>query len=162
VYLVSPWSPPLPATDPLAYRQLLDWIPSGVLTTQETTIPFVFNTIRGAEEAYGATSKAVGGAVTAVKSWLGAWTNSQPVSPAPSTKSLENHEEQSLEEAREDGASAANELDEQAEEEPPRRRLWAPSAKYVSIALGELTPAHDRVPLRGGLPGDRAGAHALP
>ncbi|CAK9779610.1 unnamed protein product [Cutaneotrichosporon oleaginosum] len=138
VYLVSPWSPPLPATDPLAYRQLLDWIPSGVLTTQDTTLPFVFNTIRGAEEAYDATSKAVGGAVTAVKSWLGAW--SQPVSPAPSTRSLEGSERHSLkeserhslEEAREDGAEAANELDEQEGDEAPRRRLWAPSAKYLT------------------------------
>lgn len=120
---MSPWSPPLPSTDPLAYRQLLDWIPSGVLTTQDTTIPFVFNAVRGAEEAYGATSKAVGGAVTSVKNWLGAW--SAPVSPAQSN--------QTLEEAREDGAEPA-ELDEKTgEDEPPRRRLWAPSAKYVGL-----------------------------
>ncbi|BEI79951.1 hypothetical protein CcaverHIS002_0104800 [Cutaneotrichosporon cavernicola] len=121
VYLVSPWSPPLPATDPLSYRQLLDWIPSGVLTTQDTTIPFVFNAVRGAEEAYGATTKAVGGAVTAVKSWLGAWT-SAPASPEPSTRSLQDE--------REDGTET--ELDEKAEEEAPPRRLWAPTAKYLT------------------------------
>ncbi|BEJ03304.1 hypothetical protein CcaverHIS641_0104790 [Cutaneotrichosporon cavernicola] len=147
VYLVSPWSPPLPATDPLSYRQLLDWIPSGVLTTQDTTIPFVFNAVRGAEEAYGATTKAVGGAVTAVKSWLGAWT-SAPASPEPSTRSLQDE--------REDGTET--ELDEKAEEEAPPRRLWAPTAKYLTteylyaedfrgIGQGEdrrdaLTPEH--------------------
>lgn len=147
VFLVSPWSPPLPATDPLAYRQLLDWIPSGLLMTQDTTIPVVFSAVRGAEEAYDVTSKAVGGAVTAIKSWLGGLGASAPAAPARSIRSLAEEVKEDgggaeMPEVLVDGPPSANEGSagvegepqsetREGEEEPKRRRLWAPSAKYV-------------------------------
>lgn len=137
VFFVSPWSPPLPATDPLAYRQLLDWIPSSLLTTQDTTIPYVFSAVRSAEEAYGATSKVVGGAVTAMKSWLGGMGVSAPASPAPSIKEADDEAGMAGPGAGDGGTDvspvAPESIAEGGEggEEPTRRRLWAPSAKYV-------------------------------
>ncbi|WOO82616.1 uncharacterized protein LOC62_04G006096 [Vanrija pseudolonga] len=123
VYLVSPWSPPLPASDPLAYRQMLDWVPSRVLATQDITLPYIVPAVKSMEDAYGATSRAVGSALGAVKSWWGGQPAPQSTEAAPQT--VPNPDA--------DGIPVPEEELETGEDEAPRGRLWAPSAKYLTM-----------------------------
>jgi len=172
VYLISPWSPPLPATDPLAYQQPLDWIPSALLTTQDITLPYVIPAVKSAEEAYSSATKAVGGAVEAVRNWWGGLTAKPDASPEAAAAAAvdalaaeeQKREMSEKEEVAEDGIPVPDDVqaNETQEEATPRRRLWAPSAKYVSPTLPRAfadSAAHDGLPLRRGLPRHRTGTH---
>ncbi|KAL7422437.1 hypothetical protein Q5752_003085 [Cryptotrichosporon argae] len=75
LYLLGPWSPPLPSTDPLAYRQPLEWIPERVLTTQHLMLPYLIPTAKAAEAAYNGASAWLARSLVGAKRWLKADTS---------------------------------------------------------------------------------------
>lgn len=170
VYLISPWSPPLPATDPLAYRQPLDWIPDALISTQDKTLPYVIPALKNAEEAYGTASKAVGEAMGAVKSWWGGLVNvsvgagitdqQQPTQPTRADDNTQNGADLDGVDHSSNNTTARSEhagretipmpegdaINAEAgtdTDNKPRTRLWAPSAKYVgSRPKGQTNWSH--------------------
>lgn len=162
LFLVSPWSPPLPATDPLYYRQPLNWIPDTLITTQEYTLPIITTTLRGVDEALPAVkeaiqetttavNEAIGSAVDSVRSWWSgkvtpsnmsrdASNSSTGAGNAPTT----NKPDKDLKSVDQLGAIPSSMTglptvpdavvpDDDDDEEEERPRLWAPSAKNLAM-----------------------------
>lgn len=155
LFLVSPWSPPLPPSDPLYYRQPLDWIPDALITTQEYTLPLIATTLRGVEETLpvvkevlsetsAAVNDAIGSAVDSLRSW---WGGKSPVPAMSRTASGSTAESPSAPSGGGDAATRGDQLgtipasmtglpavpDADVPDEPERQRLWAPSAKNLAM-----------------------------
>lgn len=162
LFLVSPWSPPLPTSDPLYYRQPLDWIPDTLITTQEYTLPFIATTLRGVEEtlpvvkeAFHETSavvnEAIGSAVDSVRSWWSGKATPSNMSRAASSSSSNGVGEASATAKAEKDVKSVDQLGaipssmtglptvpdavvpDDDEEDEERQRLWAPSAKNLAM-----------------------------
>lgn len=160
LFLVSPWSPPLPTSDPLYYRQPLDWIPDALITTQEYTLPVLATTLRGVEEVLpvvkdaihetsAVVNEAIGSAVDSVRSW---WSGkATPSSMSRASNSSGNNGETSTAPKAEKDVKSVDQLGaipssmtglptvpdavvpDDDEEEEERQRLWAPSAKNLAM-----------------------------
>jgi hypothetical protein len=159
LFLVSPWSPPLPTSDPLYYRQPLDWIPDALITTQEYTLPVLATTLRGVEEALpvvkevfhettAVVNEAIGSAVNGVRSW---WSGKATPSSMSRAASDSSAGESSTAAKAEKDVKSVDQLGaipssmtglptvpdavvpDDDEEEEERQRLWAPSAKNLAM-----------------------------